>query len=385
MSFKKNDRFVRGSNHQNIRVAHHRRRVDWIGDGGKTFEQICKPPSEYLDQPRRNLHPRVHLQYDIDRGFVVKASDFKAVDFVVKALQDLGGTADLNEIYKKVNTYRSTPNPSIRKIIYQHSSECDVYDPSNNDLFFAPQGKGKGIWALRKYKGNKKAITYKRKARVSYSKLRVGKTYTRAELDLVLGVNKFKGTREGKVYLKDATFLFVTLDKSNKPATYNYNDYFDGNYFHWESQIRQGINSPAIQKMIKGRVKVFLMARTNDKIKSKTQPFTFCGKLQYFDHDKKTLKPAKIIFNVVSYKSSATGSLYDVYAWSPKDLGLKSSPVVTKKKKKVFSGQGYSYDSKERKLVEMHAMKKAENHYKKKKFSVEDTSSNHQQSEFLKD
>ena len=88
MSFKKNDRFVRGNNHQNIRVAHHRRRVDWIGEEGKIFEQICNPPSEYLDQPK-NLHPRTHLQYDIDRGFIEQVTSEEVKKKVVWAEHEI--------------------------------------------------------------------------------------------------------------------------------------------------------------------------------------------------------------------------------------------------------------------------------------------------------
>ena len=98
---------------------------------------------------------------------------------------------------------------------------------------------------------------------------------------------------------------------------------------------------------------------------------------------KKGYKEAKVkaVKKVVKKKTIKKKTTKKVTKKVAKKKATKKRKVAkkkpAKKKKKVFSGQGYSYDSKERKLVEMHAMKKAENHYKKKRFSVEDTSSNH--------
>ncbi|MCA0972262.1 hypothetical protein LCM20_16760 [Halobacillus litoralis] len=43
----------------------------------------------------------------------------------------------------------------IRKNIYLHSSDCEIFrgEPGDHmDIFYAPEGKGKGKWALREYK-----------------------------------------------------------------------------------------------------------------------------------------------------------------------------------------------------------------------------------------
>jgi hypothetical protein len=78
------------------------------------------------------------------------------VDDVVEALSQLGGKSSLPKIYAKVKEIRaqnsrSTP-PSLeevaRKEIETHSSDSDVYQ-GREDYFWAPEGKGAGIWALR--------------------------------------------------------------------------------------------------------------------------------------------------------------------------------------------------------------------------------------------
>ena len=75
--------------------------------------------------------------------------DIKLINFITQSINDLGGEAELEEIYKQVNKYRKTPNPSIRARIYEHSSECDAYISSNPDLFISSNGKGKGKWRTR--------------------------------------------------------------------------------------------------------------------------------------------------------------------------------------------------------------------------------------------
>ena len=72
-----------------------------------------------------------------------------ALNNILEAINNLGGKGSLQQIYQAVNLIENTPEPSIRRTIYQHSSECDIYDYIKEDIFFAPQGKGKGEWAIR--------------------------------------------------------------------------------------------------------------------------------------------------------------------------------------------------------------------------------------------
>lgn len=71
------------------------------------------------------------------------------INLIIDAINSIGGSGSLNEIYKAVNAIQKTPEPSIRRTIYQHSSECDIYETNREDIFFAPHGKGEGVWAIR--------------------------------------------------------------------------------------------------------------------------------------------------------------------------------------------------------------------------------------------
>tara|TARA_Y100000992_G_C21236591_1_gene478449 strand:+ start:172 stop:1302 length:1131 start_codon:yes stop_codon:yes gene_type:complete len=71
------------------------------------------------------------------------------LNLIIEAINDLGGRASLSEIYQSINKNHSVPEPSIRRTIYQHASECDAYLINKEDIFFAPEGKGEGIWAVR--------------------------------------------------------------------------------------------------------------------------------------------------------------------------------------------------------------------------------------------
>lgn len=80
----------------------------------------------------------------------VNHKDERVIDLITKSIIDLGGEAELKEIYNQVNKYRETPFPSIRARIYEHSSECDAYIENNPDLFISSDGKGGGKWRTRK-------------------------------------------------------------------------------------------------------------------------------------------------------------------------------------------------------------------------------------------
>ncbi|MBS20691.1 MAG: hypothetical protein CL739_01170 [Chloroflexi bacterium] len=72
------------------------------------------------------------------------------IDTIIMAMEELGGKGTLRQIYSEVNQIERTPYPSIRRTIYQHSSECDIYENKYSDIFYAPRGKGKGFWAIRR-------------------------------------------------------------------------------------------------------------------------------------------------------------------------------------------------------------------------------------------
>lgn len=72
---------------------------------------------------------------------------------IVRALEELGGSATYERIYETVRGLRATPLPPtwqevIRRQIQNHSSDSAGYK-GGDDLFFAVQGIGRGQWGLR--------------------------------------------------------------------------------------------------------------------------------------------------------------------------------------------------------------------------------------------
>lgn len=151
--------------------------------------------------------------------------------------------------------------------------------------------------------------------------LEIGKPYTRNELGIILN-EKIAGTREGIFYCKGSnigtTLLFVTLNKEGRKAHLQFNDYFDDDLFHWDSQPKQSISVPTIKAIIKGKSQVILFARINAKIKSVTNPYHYCGSLSYLDYDPSTSKPVHLIFQSDEFDYDvANVELKKIYDWSP--------------------------------------------------------------------
>lgn len=77
-------------------------------------------------------------------------------DDVMQALSDLGGTAALHDIYRKVRAIRRAEGRSlppsteavIRRELENNSSDSDSFT-RERDWFEMPQGKGAGIWSIR--------------------------------------------------------------------------------------------------------------------------------------------------------------------------------------------------------------------------------------------
>jgi hypothetical protein len=80
----------------------------------------------------------------------------KWTDLLVWTLDALGGAARLEDIYRKSREGRTalgipiTPqhNASARECLESHCAGSDKFR-GKADLFFRPEGKGAGIWALR--------------------------------------------------------------------------------------------------------------------------------------------------------------------------------------------------------------------------------------------
>ena len=78
------------------------------------------------------------------------------IDDVALALDWIGGKGHLSEIYRAVRKLRKKGGRSlppsieavIRKTLEENSSHSSAYK-GRYDLFSLPEGKGRGIWALR--------------------------------------------------------------------------------------------------------------------------------------------------------------------------------------------------------------------------------------------
>lgn len=79
------------------------------------------------------------------------------VDEIRDALAALGGQASLAEIYHTIEQrnrmdFSANPNwrAAVRRTIQQHSSDTTIFTGlAQDNVFFAPRGKGVGYWALR--------------------------------------------------------------------------------------------------------------------------------------------------------------------------------------------------------------------------------------------
>jgi len=172
--------------------------------------------------------------------------------------------------------------------------------------------------------------------------LKLGELYTKKELSTILNDPNIEIVREG-IYTSNRLnqmLLFVDLVKKGKEARFHFNDYFEEDYFHWDSQTKQHINSPRIQKIIKKEVDVLLFCRINPKVKNITQPFIYCGKLEYIDYFEKTTKPVHIVFNSKDFDESTKNiNLKEIYSWRPENIGQSTTNNIysdSKKNKNTF-------------------------------------------------
>ena len=169
-----------------------------------------------------------------------------------------------------------------------------------------------------------------------FNELDLGSKYSKKDLASILGEQSLVVIREGVFSCKntDSYLLFVDLEKAGKEERFHFNDFFEGDYFHWDSQTTQHINSPKIQSIIKGELETHLFVRVAQKEKNITQPFLYCGRLLYVEHDETTSKPVHIIFQNIDYNDyTENDGLIDIYLWKPEKAGMSSGNRISKKGK----------------------------------------------------
>jgi len=164
--------------------------------------------------------------------------------------------------------------------------------------------------------------------------LGIGNKYTKKELASILSENGLLTVREGVFSCKNTSsyLLFVDLEKEGKEDRFHFNDYFEGEFFHWDSQTTQHIDSPKIQSIVKGELESHLFVRTVQKINGTTQPFIYCGRIAYLEHDSSSSKPVHIIFQNIDYDDfTENEELIYIYLWKPEKVNMTSSAKIHKK------------------------------------------------------
>ena len=165
-----------------------------------------------------------------------------------------------------------------------------------------------------------------------YSTFVIGGAYTKLDAFERAGVwvpNHARDTPEPTRF-NNCVVLFVTLEKDSKEFEHRYNDKFflGGRMFQWESQNKKTLGTPHM-KMIIGQEPVVLFARVHEKIKSKSQPFTYVGQLRYVKYnypiDSKNI-PIEVAFELKEYQSPACSELSALYEWAP-SINYEKKPI----------------------------------------------------------
>jgi hypothetical protein len=211
----------------------------------------------------------------------------------------------------------------------------------------------------------------------------VGHEYSRKSISEILARPTIASGREGLAYLPGEILLFVTLDKKggskDKPL---YNDFFEEDIFHWDSQKRQHLNTPTIQQVMTGLIDVRLFARVEEKTRGTTNPFVYCGSLEYLDHDKNTKNPVHIYFAALDFQENPNPALKALYAWRPGQGALSTATAASKsaqqgaREKRVSRNQGYLQNQERKRTTELYAMSIAVSYYQTLGFTVTDISTN---------
>ncbi|PGY11982.1 HNH endonuclease [Bacillus cereus] len=164
---------------------------------------------------------------------------------IIEILTDFGGAGTLSQIKTKVMErnkidlrkyqHEQSIGAQIRKTIYHHSSECDIYK-GELDLFYAVNGKGNGCWGLRDFDNNNDWDFIDLKEEFSEGKqiLKTHLSYERNSKVIPLAKEHFKQQHGGKLFCEICGFDFYeTYGELGK-------DYIEGHHITPVSQLKEG-------------------------------------------------------------------------------------------------------------------------------------------------
>ena len=166
---------------------------------------------------------------------------------------------------------------------------------------------------------------------MSFNSLILGNKYSKKDLSEIFDNPNISIVREGIYNVSNSeSFFFVDLEKKGKEDRFHFDDYFEGDFFHWDSQTTQHIDTPKIQEIVKGLRTPHLFIRVTPKVKNTTQPFIYCGRLKYVEYIEGTSKPVHLIFQNIDYQDDTENKdLLDVYFWKPDKIGGASQFKIT--------------------------------------------------------
>ncbi|MCU5742468.1 HNH endonuclease [Bacillus cereus] len=166
---------------------------------------------------------------------------------IIEILTELGGDGTLSQIKTKVMErnkidlskyqHEQSIGAQIRKTIYYHSSECDIYK-GEQDLFYAVNGKGNGRWGLRDFytttTNDWDLIDLEEGFSEGKQILRTHLSYERNNQVIPLAKEHFKQQHGGKLFCEICGFDFYeTYGELGK-------DYIEGHHKIPVSQLKEG-------------------------------------------------------------------------------------------------------------------------------------------------
>ena len=135
---------------------------------------------------------------------------------IVEIIRALGGQAKLAQIYasyeflypEDIKRFKDWHVP-IRKAIYEHSSDADIFK-GEFDLFYANE-KGKGVWGLRSELGkvSEHAVYLTEEDQFPEGKELYQLHKKRERNQIVIGLKKQLATQEGKLFCEVCGFDFA--------------------------------------------------------------------------------------------------------------------------------------------------------------------------------
>lgn len=158
---------------------------------------------------------------------------------ILKAFRELGGKATLEDVYLMIEYNGLLPlneyidwKAQIRKTIYLHSSDCEIFKGTPNDksdIFYSLEGKGNGRWGVRGYQGKNNSISS-----LEYPFIE-GQVYKRSYIHDLYGGNRQRGIAASK----DKPMVFIFSGKEGK--IYGYEDgWQDDNTFFYTGEGQVG-------------------------------------------------------------------------------------------------------------------------------------------------